>query len=146
MISFVLLTFEIQTREKDDIYLYKYVLSYMSTVYMCDIIYKGTYDYMYMSIAMYMAIYIEAVYNFMHISLYISIYVSLYYEKISPVPPPCQESRGGREGGIGRIILSPPKARKFWVCLKFGFVRSMSLLKFGFVRSSSLFDFNDAVF
>ena len=69
------------------------------------------------------------------------LFISLYYKKISP-PPPFQESRGG-EGGRGpggRIILSPPKARNFLVCSKFGFVRSLDLFelrvcaKFGFVR------------
>ena len=82
--------------------------------------------------------------------------ISPYYKKISPLPPPpCQESKGwgGRGGGVrrsqGRIILSLPKARNFWVCSKFGFVRSLVLFevwvfsKFGFVRSLSLFDSND---
>ena len=46
----------------------------------------------------------------------------------------------------GRIILSPPKARNFWVCLKFGFVRSLGLFelwvcaKFRFVRSFGFFE------
>ena len=38
-------------------------------------------------------------------------------------------------GSEGRIILSPPKARNFWVCSKFGCVRSLGL-----------FDSNDSGF
>ena len=36
---------------------------------------------------------------------------------------------GGVEEAGGRIILSPPKARNFWVCSKFGFVRSLGLFE-----------------
>ena len=56
-----------------------------------------------------------------------------------------QEGRGGGGSG-GQIIVSPPEARKFWVCSKFGFVRSLGLFevsvcsKFGFVRSFGLFE------
>ena len=36
-----------------------------------------------------------------------------------------RRAKNGEGGGSpgGRIVLSPPKARNFWVCLKFGFIR-----------------------
>ena len=39
------------------------------------------------------------------------------------------EGGGGGRGPGGRIILSPPKARNFLVCSKFGFVRSLGLFE-----------------
>ena len=42
----------------------------------------------------------------------------------------------GLRGSGGRIILSPPKARNFWVCSNFGFFRSLGS-KFRFVRTLS---------
>ena len=36
---------------------------------------------------------------------------------------------GGGGGGGGGDILSPPKARNFWICSKFGFVRSLCLFE-----------------
>ena len=40
-----------------------------------------------------------------------------------------------------RIILSPPEARSFWVCSKFGFLIEVWVCaKFGFVRSLGLFE------
>ena len=38
-----------------------------------------------------------------------------------------REGEGG--GGGGQIILSPPKARNFLVCSKFGFIRSLGLFE-----------------
>ena len=49
-----------------------------------------------------------------------------------------REGEGG--GGGGHIILSPPKAKNFWVCSKFGFLRSLDLDRALSVQGNFLFN------
>ena len=70
---------------------------------------------------------------------YISLYIIKRFRRRRVKNREGGQGGGGPEAGLfyvplrpdyskssqGRIILSPPKARNFWVCLKFGFVRSL---------------------
>ena len=88
----------------------------------------------------------------LYYNIIILYYLSLYIIKTFRRRPRVKNREGEGEGGRGpggRIILSPPKARNFWVCSKFGFVQSLGLFehrvssKFGFVRLHRFGDLAD---